>query len=295
MNSRIESALKDIPVNIASYLSTIINADDFDATISEQQFNELLKLSGLEDNELRVALLPIAAAFSYAPISEFYVGSIVRGLSGRLYFGANMELTGAQLGQTVHAEQAGISHAWMKGEKGVKDITVNYSPCGHCRQFMNELTTAGEMDVQLPQRDSMSLQQYLPESFGPKDLDIDARLMGDNQQEYSTEGCEPLLAKAIDALNMSHSPYTNNFSGVALELDDGSIYAGAYAENAAFNPSLPPLQVALVQIMVAGKSFDKIRSAALAELSSGKISHLACTQSTLDVINPDIPVSYIAL
>lgn len=52
------------------------------------------------------------------PISEFYVGAIVRGISGRLYLGANMEFTGAQLGQTVHAEQCAISHAWMKGEKG---------------------------------------------------------------------------------------------------------------------------------------------------------------------------------
>ncbi|WCE30999.1 cytidine deaminase [Vibrio sp. SCSIO 43137] len=295
MNSRIETALKEAPSHIASYLENIFKADDFDATISKQQFEELLELSGLEDNELRVALLPFAAAYSYAPISNFYVGSIVRGLSGRIYFGANMELIGAQLGQTVHAEQAGISHAWMKGEKGVQDITINYSPCGHCRQFMNELTTAKELIVQLPQRDEQTLQEYLPESFGPSDLDIDARLMGDADLGHSTEGCEPLLAAAVESLNMSHSPYTENFSGVALELDDGSVYRGAYAENAAFNPSLPPLQVALIQIMVAGKSFEQIKSAALAELSSGKISHLACTQSTLDVINPDIPLSYIEL
>ncbi len=57
--------------------------------------------------------------------------------------------SGAQLGQTVHAEQSAISHAWMKGEEGLSDITINFSPCGHCRQFMNELTTAKELKVQL--------------------------------------------------------------------------------------------------------------------------------------------------
>ena len=145
MKSRIEQALASAPEALSTHLAPIVLADDFDATISEQQFDELLNATNLSDKELRVALLPFAAAFSYAPISEFYVGAIVRGLSGRLYFGANMEFFGVQLGQTVHAEQCAISHAWMKGERGVKDITINYSPCGHCRQFMNELTTAKEL------------------------------------------------------------------------------------------------------------------------------------------------------
>ncbi len=153
MRSRIEQALSEAPSKVAEYLSPILLADDFDATISAKQFQQLLTISGLQDDELRVALLPFAAAYSYAPISNFYVGAIVRGLSGRLYFGANVEILGAQLGQTVHAEQSAISHAWMKGEQGISDITINFSPCGHCRQFMNELTTANELVVQLPQRD----------------------------------------------------------------------------------------------------------------------------------------------
>ena len=164
MKSRIEQALASAPEALSTHLAPIVLADDFDATISEQQFGQLLNATKLSDKELRVALLPFAAAFSYAPISEFYVGAIVRGLSGRLYFGANMEFFGVQLGQTVHAEQCAISHAWMKGEHGVKDITINYSPCGHCRQFMNELSTAKELKIQLPEREEKSLHHYLPRS-----------------------------------------------------------------------------------------------------------------------------------
>lgn len=295
MNKRLETALNSVPTPVADYLRDLFSSDSFDATISPVQYDELLTLSGLSDDELRVSLLPFAAAYSYAPISEFYVGSIVRGLSGRLYFGANMEFVGAQMGQTVHAEQCGISHAWMKGERGVKDITVNYSPCGHCRQFMNELTTANTLTVQLPQRDEMSLQEYLPESFGPADLSINARLMDGHKQTYQINEDDPLLLKAVEALNYSHAPYSGNFSGVALALDDGSVYLGSYAENAAFNPSLPPLQVALAQVIMAGKEFNQIRGAALAELSSGKISNLDGTQSTIEALNPDIPISYVSL
>ncbi|EPF2927241.1 cytidine deaminase [Vibrio navarrensis] len=293
MKSRIEQALASAPASISQYLAPIVSDDHFDATLSKQQFDVLLEKTGLADNELRVALLPFAAAYSYAPISEFYVGAIVRGLSGKLYFGANMEFNGVQLGQTVHAEQAAISHAWMKGEEGIADITINFSPCGHCRQFMNELSTAKVLKIQLPQRDEKVLHDYLPDSFGPADLGIESGLMTKVDHGFSTDESDELLKAAISAMNRSHAPYTHNLSGVALQVRSGKTYLGAYAENAAFNPSLPPLQVALMQLLLDGERFENIQSAALVESHKGKISHLACTQSTLEVINPDIPVSYL--
>ncbi|MFA0502537.1 cytidine deaminase, partial [Vibrio sp. 10N.222.46.A1] len=125
MNSRITLALESAPTAIKALLSDIVLADNFDATLSPEQFASLLQASGFADDELRIALLPFAAAYSYAPLSDFYVGAIVRGLSGTLYFGANLEIAGVQLGQTVHAEQSAISHAWMKGEQGISDITIN--------------------------------------------------------------------------------------------------------------------------------------------------------------------------
>ncbi len=293
MKSRIEQALASAPEALSKQLAPIVLADDFDATLSAQQFEQLLSATSLSDKELRVALLPFAAAYSYAPISEFYVGAIVRGLSGRLYFGANMEFFGVQLGQTVHAEQSAISHAWMKGEHGVKDITINFSPCGHCRQFMNELSTAKELKVQLPERDEKSLHEYLPEAFGPADLGIESGLMAEVKHQFVCDDEDALIQQAVEAMNMSHAPYTNNLSGLALELANGRVFKGAYAENAAFNPSLPPLQVALIQVLLAGETFDNIKAAALVEHSEGKISHLADTQSTLEALNPDIPVSFV--
>ncbi|AXY01175.1 cytidine deaminase [Vibrio alfacsensis] len=293
MKRRIEQALSSAPEALSKHLAPIVQADDFDATLSEQQFAQLLAATGMSDKELRVALLPFAASFSYAPISEFYVGAIVRGLSGRLYFGANMEFFGVQLGQTVHAEQSAISHAWMKGERGVKDITINFSPCGHCRQFMNELSTAKDLKVQLPEREEKSLHEYLPEAFGPADLGIESGLMAEVMHQFTCDEDDMLIQKAVDAMNISHAPYTNNLSGLALEMEDGRVFQGAYAENAAFNPSLPPLQVALIQILLAGETFDNIKAAALVENAQGKISHLADTQSTLEALNPDIPVTFV--
>ncbi|MCA2017991.1 cytidine deaminase [Vibrio tritonius] len=295
MKGRIQEALNSLPTQIAEYLTPIVLAQDFDATISAEQFSQLIDITGYQDADLRVCLLPLAAAYAYVPISNFYVGALVRGLSGRLYFGANMEFYGAQLGQTIHAEQAGISHAWMKGEVGIIDVTVNHTPCGHCRQFMNELTTAKTMKIQLPARVGQSLQHYLPESFGPSDLDITTLLMGTIDHSYSSDSDNELVQLGVQALNRSHAPYTQNFSGVSLATSTGHRYSGAYAENAAFNPSLPPLQVALVQLRMGGDEFSSITQAALAEMATASISHLACTQSTLDAINPDIELDYAAL
>ncbi|QXO18914.1 cytidine deaminase [Vibrio ostreae] len=295
MKSRIEQALAGMPQPVREYLAPIVLADDFDATLSSDQFDQLLTIAEMSDAELRVALLPLAAAYAYVPISEFYVGAIVRGLSGRLYFGGNMEFSGAQLNQTIHAEQAAISHAWMKGEEGLADVTVNYSPCGHCRQFMNELNTSQTLTIQLPEREEKSLQYYLPESFGPSDLGIKSALMAKVDHGKVSDEDDTLLQHALRALNSSHAPYTNNLSGVALQTQNGHVYLGSYAENAAFNPSLPPLQVALIQVRMAGEEFEQIQAAALVEMNSGRISHLAATQSTLEVIHPDIPMTYLSL
>lgn len=59
MRSRIEQALSEAPAKVAEFLSPILLADDFDATLSSEQFAELLTISGLEDDELRVSLLPL--------------------------------------------------------------------------------------------------------------------------------------------------------------------------------------------------------------------------------------------
>ncbi|MDN3610162.1 cytidine deaminase [Vibrio ostreicida] len=295
MTSRIEQALSEAPSKVAQFLTPIISADDFDATLSSEQFSDLLTISGLQDDELRVALLPFAATYAHVPISKFYVGAVVRGLSGTLYFGANVEMSGTQLGQTVHAEQSAISHAWMKGERGVSDITVSFSPCGHCRQFMNELSTAGELAIQLPQKEEKTLQYYLPDSFGPVTLGMESGLMTEVNHGKTCVESDTMINSALEALNKSYAPYSHNLSGVSIKLKNGNVYQGAYAENAAFNPSLPPLQVAIIQLLMDSQSFEDIEAVALVEMAQSSISHLATTQSTIEAINPDIPMSYQAI
>ncbi|MGL5504743.1 MAG: cytidine deaminase, partial [Aeromonas veronii] len=176
MHPRFAKPFDTLSAPLKAAVQPMLDSADFNARFTPEQVATLKAATGLDDRALRLALLPLAAACSVAPISKFYVGAIACGLSGTWYFGANMEFAGQGLFHSVHAEQSAISNAWLGGETGISEITVNYTPCGHCRQFMNELSTAKILKVSLPD-DLSALQSFLPHSFGPADLDITDALM----------------------------------------------------------------------------------------------------------------------
>jgi cytidine deaminase len=284
MHPRFHTAFGELSATLQSVLLPYFDAPDFPAMFSAEQVDAIKQRCGLDDDALAFALLPLAAACSLTPISHFHVGAIARGQSGNLYFGANMEFSGAPMQQTIHAEQCAVTHAWLRGEPGLVSITVNYTPCGHCRQFMNELNSGSGLQIRLPGREPATLGDYLPDSFGPKDLDIATLLMDRVDQGYQLTLSDELEKAALAAANQSHAPYSNAHSGVALEAEDGTIYAGRYAENAAFNPSLPPLQAALILLNVSGSDCQKIHRAVLAEPQTAILTQWDATRATLEAL-----------
>lgn len=281
MHPRFQTAFAELPVTLQSALLPYFDAPDFPAMLKAEQVDAIKQRCGLDDDALAFALLPLAAACSLAPISQFYVGAIARGQSGNLYFGANMEFSGAPMQQTIHAEQCAVTHAWLRGESALASITVNYTPCGHCRQFMNELNSGTTLKIRLPGREPATLGDYLPDAFGPKDLNIATLLMDRVDHGFQLTLTDELEMAALAAANQSHAPYSNAHSGVVLEAEDGTIYSGRYAENAAFNPSLPPLQAALILMNVSGGDCQKVVRAVLAEPDSAILTQWDATRATL--------------
>src|ERR1700736_3556568 len=217
-------------------------------------------------------LLPQAAAFARAPVSKYRVGAVARGLSGKLYFGANLEFAGCPIGFTVHAEQSAIANAWMSGERGVSALAVSSAPCGHCRQFLNELATAADLEILQPGLKARRLQELLTDAFGPSNLGVSLGLMEHATQDLAYPGTDdPVIFAALAAANRSYAPYSNAYAGVALRTRDGGIYSGAYAENAAFNPRLPPMQAALSQVNLAGRDWAEIERAVLVQAGHGPV------------------------
>ncbi|MGL5948487.1 MAG: cytidine deaminase [Aeromonas sp.] len=284
MQARFVAPCAELPAALAAALTPLLGAD-FCGQLSLVQITALKAASGLDESALRLALLPLAAAYSLAPISNFFVGAIAVGLSGRWYFGANMEFAGQGLTHCVHAEQAAICHAWQSGEVGLSDITINYSPCGHCRQFMNELTTARALRIALPDEVN-TLADYLPHAFGPTDLGITAALMSEQAHPLAAKGSDDALWQAaLAAATQSYAPYSHGYAGVALAFADGRHVTGRYAENAAFNPSLPPMQSALVYAHLQGFELRAVTRAVLVEARNAPVSQRDGAQATLRTIS----------
>jgi cytidine deaminase len=104
-----------------------------------------------QETDALLAEARAALAHSHAPYSEFRVGAALRGRSGRVYRGVNVE--NASLGLSICAERVAIFTAVAAGEKAFDAIAIATladtptPPCGACRQVMLEF--ADELDVHL--------------------------------------------------------------------------------------------------------------------------------------------------
>lgn len=251
---------------------------------------ELAGERGKSGEDLLLDFLETAAAFAEPPISRFRVGAVARGKSGNLYLGANIEFLGEALTFDIHAEQAAAVNAWVHGEEGLLAIAVTAAPCGHCRQFLNELPRASAIRCLLPGRPPRLLSELLPESFGPKDLGVSSALMErqDHRLSLKVPAADPLVAEALRAANMAYAPYTRAYSGIALFTARGRVFRGPYAENAAFNPSLSPLESALVSLRICGGRYKDIRRAVLVESEGSATSQVCATRAVLESIAPAV-------
>ncbi|KAB5546621.1 hypothetical protein PHYPO_G00074150 [Pangasianodon hypophthalmus] len=118
-----------------------------------------------------------AKQFAYSPYSKFRVGAALLTHDGRVFTGCNVENACLALG--VCAERVAISKAVSEGHREFKAIAIasdmedNFiSPCGGCRQFMREFGLQWEVYLSKPNGSfiKMTVEQLLPASFGPEDL-----------------------------------------------------------------------------------------------------------------------------
>ena len=118
-----------------------------------------------------------ARSAAYAPYSGFHVGAAVRGGSGAIYRGCNVE--NAAYPEGICAEASAIVAMVMAGERRITEIAVAgggeqlCTPCGGCRQKIREFA-ADTVPILVcgPEglRQRFTLADLLPASFGPHNL-----------------------------------------------------------------------------------------------------------------------------
>jgi len=132
-----------------------------------------------------------AAAHAHAPYSRFAVGAAVLLDDGRVVTGANLE--NASYGLSLCAETVAIATAnsegrlrdvlavavigGMLGKGGTISGSALVTPCGRCRQLINEAAQLGGRDIDIhcgsADGDTFShfrASELLPHAFGPADL-----------------------------------------------------------------------------------------------------------------------------
>lgn len=122
---------------------------------------------------------------AYAPYSNFLVGACVLGESGKWYPGCNIE--NSSYGAAICAERTAICQAIAQGETSIQKIAIVGGPrtgslefcppCGICRQVMREFSDPQTFEIILATSEKTyeirTLEQMLPDSFGPNNLKME--------------------------------------------------------------------------------------------------------------------------
>lgn len=123
------------------------------------------------------ALVQPAQNLARPPISNYRVAAVGLGSDGRLFLGVNLEFPGLPLHHSVHAEQFLLTNLAVHRCPRLLAFAVSAAPCGHCRQFLQELRNPSSLQIHItsqhqnnPDLTFEPLREILPNPFGPFDL-----------------------------------------------------------------------------------------------------------------------------
>ncbi|MHA6731669.1 hypothetical protein [Devosia sp. A369] len=259
---------------------------------------ELIARFNLESvRELMLLLLDVAQGYARPSISDFHVGAV--GLetdTGDLILGGNVEFPGTHLGFTLHGEGFVFSRAMSRGH----DISViaigEAHPCAHCRQCLAEYAASDKLELIDPLGHTLTLAQLYPWPFDPDYLGkpgaIPGRLLW--PELAIADGRDHPQAEALLATGRrSHSPYSKCPGAVVLTLADGRQVSGFAIESVAFNPTIQPIQVALVDLIAHGYVYADITGAVLGTVIGGAVDYSRSTAELLSVLAPDAALTVV--
>ncbi|CBI27924.3 unnamed protein product, partial [Vitis vinifera] len=159
------------------------------------------------------------------------------------------------------------------------------------RIFLGEIRDAPDIKVLITSSSDQEfrpLSEFLPNRFGPDDLlDKDTPLLLEPQNNGLSLVNAIGSQLALEAANKSHAPYSGCPSGVALIDSEGRVYRGSYMESAAYNPSLGPVQAALVAYIAGGgDGYEEIVGAVLVEKEEAQVKQEQTARLLLNLISP---------
>ena len=253
---------------------------------------EIIGKYGLADvSELMLLGLDVARSVARPPISDFFVGAIgLERETGNLVLGGNVEFPGTHLGTTLHGEGFVATRAYNRGTSIARIALGEAHPCAHCRQYLSEFDIGPDLELVDLLGHRLRLSDLYPWPFDTRYLNAPGATpqtdhwpsLTPSQTTISTEKARLL----VSAGKKAHAPYSKCPGAVLLDLADRNAVTGAGIESVAFNPTIPPLQAALIDLLAHGYAYQDIVRATLGTVSGGAVDYEASTRELLKAIAP---------
>lgn len=244
--------------------------------------------------DLMCLLLDVAKGIANPGISNFFVGAVgLEAETGNLILGGNVEFPGTHLGFTLHGEGFVFTRAMSRGTN-ISVIAIGEAhPCAHCRQCLAEYAASYKLELIDPLGHTLTLAQLYPWPFDPNYLGESGAVPGRElwpALKFDEHAGSPITERLLTVGRRSHSPYSKCPGAVVLQLSDGNSVSGHAIESVAFNPTIHPIQAAMVDLLAHGYSYSDISGATLGTVRGGDVDYTVSTRELLARLAPEIPL-----
>ena len=266
------------------------------SVLLKQQAGELIasyQLAGVE--ELMLLALGAAKTIARPPISSFFVGAVgLERETGNLILGGNVEFPGTHLGYSIHGEGFVFTRAASRGTTIETIAIFEAHPCAHCRQYISEFAASRELTLIDPPGHRLTMAELYPWPCDPDYLGETGAVAGafDGGLDLAANDWPATIAnRLLDAGRRAHAPYSKCPGAVVLALRDGQMVSGFSIESVAFNPTMGPLQAAMINLIAHGYEAADIAEAALGTRLGGNVDYSLSVTELLGKIAPTAPLN----
>lgn len=262
------------------------------ATLDAESTRAIQSRFELKDvRELMLLALGVAARLARPPVSGFHVGAVgLEQETGTLVFGGNVEFPGTHLGTTIHGEGFVAARVFSRGATLQTIALSEAHPCAHCRQFLAEFSSASDLQLIDPLGHRLTLAELYPWPFDPAYLGSPgASPQTEDAAELRIDGDAPgddMAGLLLEAGKRAHTPYSQCPGAVVVEMRDGNLFTGAVIESVAFNPTMPPLQAAIIDLLAHGYAVSNIKRVSLGTFVNADVNYEASTRELLHAVAP---------
>jgi cytidine deaminase len=295
----LEQVLNRMPPFMAGILTSKLQNGGWPAALrlTPKDVQDIQNASTISWREISLLMLGLGTALSRTTDPAQQVAAVIEAGSGALYLGIRLDWQAAHIRLSLHSVQTALLSAWNYGETSIKSLLVETLPCAACRQTLRETPSWPTLKLSVAQDglyslDSGAITEHALSRRHLREVSITGGLLRPPKRRFTIRHRDNELAElACRAAELSYAPYSQNFAGVALRTAQGTVHAGRYAEIGVSSLSILAIEMALVDLALAGRDTVDVAEIVLVE-SRGKVAQFSLTQDVAHLLG-DVPFEFL--